>query len=57
MYGLAEGNGEKARYILPQRYSNRTLPDSRTFSNLHRLWKLELSEKEHLKKTLNGEKI
>ena len=36
VYGLADCNGELARRIYQERYPNRTLPDSRTFCNIHR---------------------
>lgn len=36
VYGLADGNATEARHIYQERYPNRALPDSRTFSNIHR---------------------
>lgn len=36
VYGLADGNAEEAKRIYHERYPNRNLPDSRTFSNIHR---------------------
>lgn len=36
VYGLADGNATEARRIYQERYPNRALPDSRTFSNIHR---------------------
>jgi len=36
VYGVADGNAELARRIYHERYPNRDLPDSRTFSNVHR---------------------
>lgn len=37
VYGLADDNGENTKRIYHQRYPNRGLPDSRTFSNFPRL--------------------
>lgn len=36
VYGLADGNAFEARRIYQERYPNRILPDSRTFTNIHR---------------------
>lgn len=36
VYGLADGNATEARRIYQERYPNRVLPDSRTFSSIHR---------------------
>lgn len=36
VYGLANGNTLRARRIYQARYPNRVLPNSRTFSNIHR---------------------
>ena len=47
LYGLADGNEKLARRIYQQRYPNRALPDSRTFSNIHRRLVL-VSEEVHL---------
>nr|CAH7734471.1 unnamed protein product [Callosobruchus chinensis] len=36
VYDLANGNTLRARRIYQERYPNRVLPNSRTFSNIHR---------------------
>nr|CAH7725929.1 unnamed protein product [Callosobruchus chinensis] len=36
VYGLANGNTLRARKIYQERYPNGVLPNSRTFSNIHR---------------------
>nr|CAH7755169.1 unnamed protein product [Callosobruchus chinensis] len=36
MYGLDDGNALQAKRLYEERFSNKNVPDARTFSNLHR---------------------